>query len=251
MNKNKLLELLKDVAGGGKGPEAALKELSHMSFDDMDFAKLDSHRHLRNGFSEVIYCRGKTTEQIVSIAKRMAENGMNVLGTRADDEAGQAIRGAFKNADYDNLSGVFQIIQHKIEPVKGNLAVLAAGTADLKVAEEARRTAQFFGAESKTYYDIGVAGIHRLLSHVKDIEAHDVLIVVAGMEGALPSVVGGMVSKPIIAVPTSVGYGSNFGGITPLLAMLNSCSEGILVTNIDNGFGAACAALRILKCFSS
>lgn len=216
-------------------------------FDGVEFAKVDSHRHLRNGFSEVIYCQGKTIEQILSITKKMLANGVNVLGTRASEETGRKICAEFEKADYDSLSGTFRIIKHDIKPLRGKLAILAAGTADIKVAEEAKRTAQFFGAEAKTYYDVGVAGLHRLLSHVKELEEYDVLIAVAGMEGALPSVLGGLVSMPVIAVPTSVGYGANFSGVTPMLAMLNSCSEGITVVNIDNGFGAACAALRILR----
>lgn len=247
MNREKILRLLKTVANGALTPEQALEDLKHMPFEEMDFAKVDAHRHLRNGFSEVIYCSGKTVEQVVAISKKMAEKGMNILGTRASKEVGARICSEFGHADFDALSGTFQIIVHDIKPVKGSLAVLAAGTADLKVAEEARRSAMFFGAEAKTYYDVGVAGLHRLLSCVKELGEHDVLIAVAGMEGALPSVLGGLVPKPVIAVPTSVGYGSNFGGVTPLLAMLNSCSEGITVVNIDNGFGAACAAIRILN----
>ncbi|PIR17325.1 MAG: 1-(5-phosphoribosyl)-5-amino-4-imidazole-carboxylate carboxylase [Deltaproteobacteria bacterium CG11_big_fil_rev_8_21_14_0_20_49_13] len=247
MNKENILKLLEDIAAGKKSPADVLKDLCHLPFEEMDFAKVDSHRHLRNGFSEVIYCRGKTTEHIISITRKMLENGMNVLGTRTDPEVGEHIIKEIKNAEFDPLSGTFMVLAHKIESIKGRLAILAAGTADLKVAEEAKRTANFFGAEVRTYYDVGVAGLHRLLAHVKELDDNDVLIAVAGMEGALPSVLGGLVSKPIIAVPTSVGYGSNFGGVTPLFAMLNSCSEGITVVNIDNGFGAACAALRIVN----
>lgn len=247
MNKENILKLLNEVARHETKPDEALDKLRHMPFEEMDFAKLDGHRHLRNGFSEVIYCQGKTVEQVVSIAKKMTEKGMNVLGTRVTPEMAAALKRDAKDCDYHELSGTFQILSHNIEPMKGNMAVLAAGTADLKVAEEARRTARFFGLESRSYYDVGVAGIHRLLSYAKELDNYDVLIAVAGMEGALPSVVGGLIDKPIIAVPTSVGYGSNFSGITPLLAMLNSCSEGITVVNIDNGFGAACAALRILR----
>jgi NCAIR mutase (PurE)-related protein len=247
MNKDSILKLLNDVANGGTRPDEALGKLRHMPFEDLDFAKLDGHRHLRNGFSEVIYCQGKTAEQVVSIAKRMKENGMNVLGTRAVPEMAETLKREVKDCDYHELSRTFRILSRKIEPLKGSLAILAAGTADLPVAEEARMTAAFFGVEAKTYYDVGVAGIHRLLSHARELAGRDVLIAVAGMEGALPSVVGGLVDRPVIAVPTSVGYGSNFSGVTPLLAMLNSCSEGITVVNIDNGFGAACAALRILR----
>jgi NCAIR mutase (PurE)-related protein len=250
MNKEKILKLLEDVSNGKRSAAEALEDLRHMPFDDMDFAKVDSHRHLRNGFSEVIYCRGKTVDQVVSISKKMVEKGMNVLGTRAGEDMGRAVLSEFRHASYDQLSSTFAVINHEVKPLRGRIAILAAGTADLSVAEETKKTLQFFGAEVKTYYDVGVAGIHRLLAHMKDLDQHDVLVAVAGMEGALPSVLGGLVSRPIVAVPTSVGYGANFGGITPLLAMLNSCSEGITVVNIDNGFGAACAALRILKCIS-
>lgn len=248
MRVEEIKKILEEVASGNKKAEEALNDLRHLPFDEMQFAKIDNHRQLRNGFAEVIYCQGKSTEHIINIVERMATKGTNVLGTRATVDVGKAVVEKFPKATYDDLSQTFQILLHEIKPIKGSLAILAAGTADLKVAEEARRVAAFFGLEAKTYYDVGVAGIHRLLSHVKDLAEHDVLIAVAGMEGALPSVLGGLVSKPIIAVPTSVGYGSNFSGITPMLSMLNSCSEGITVVNIDNGFGAACAALRILRC---
>ncbi len=214
--------------------------------NELEFARPDMHRPLRNGFSETIFCAGKTPEQVVAIIEKIVSCGQNVLGTHADKEIGEIITSKFKNVDYDPLSRTFQIVQKAVSPSNGKLAILAAGTSDLRVAEEARRTARFFGIEARTYYDVGVAGIHRLLAHTKELEDYNALIVIAGMEGALPSVVGGLISKPIIAVPTSVGYGAHFDGITPLLAMLNSCSEGITVVNIDNGFGAACAALRII-----
>lgn len=247
MNKDNILELLKAVARGNKSPDVAMKELRHLPFEEMDFAKMDGHRHLRNGFSEVIYCKNKTTDQIVRISKMMTAKGINVLGTRCDESVGKKICQKIKSAKFDSLSNTFEVITHKIKPMKGRVAILAAGTADLKTAEEARKSLKFFGVDAKTYYDVGVAGIHRLFAKIKELDDFDVLIAVAGMEGALPSVLGGLVSKPIVAVPTSVGYGSNFGGITPLLSMLNSCSEGIVVVNIDNGFGAACAAIRILN----
>ena len=247
MLKEDILKILEDVAGGKSAPNEALAQLRHLPFEEMGFAKVDSHRHIRNGFSEVIYCQGKTVEQVVGIAGKMFEKGMNVLGTRCDEETGRCLCEAFKKCDYDKLSSTFQLLNHKPTIIKGSVAILAAGTADSKTAEEARRTVEFFGASAKAFYDVGVAGIHRLFANIKEMDKFDVLIAVAGMEGALPSVLGGLVSKPIVAVPTSVGYGSSLGGITPLFAMLNSCSEGITVVNIDNGFGAACAALRILK----
>jgi NCAIR mutase (PurE)-related protein len=241
---------LEQVAAGAKKPEDALGDLRHLPFEDMEFAKIDSHRHLRNGFSEVIYCKGKTDAHIIEIARKMRDKGMNVLGTRCEEDAGKKVRSEINDAAYDPLSQTFQVIRHEKEKIKGSVALLAAGTADLRTSEEAKKTLEFFGASVESFYDVGVAGIHRLLSHMKTLDKFDVIIAVAGMEGALASVVGGLVSKPVIAVPTSVGYGANFGGITPLFAMLNSCSEGITVVNIDNGFGAACAALRILKCSS-
>jgi NCAIR mutase (PurE)-related protein len=247
MNKEKIKKLLTDVAGKKVSVGDAMDRLKHMPFDEMDFAKVDGHRHIRNGFSEVIFCQGKTTDQIISIAKKMVEHKMNVLGTRCAAEVGNKIAKQIKGVDYDPVSNTFVIMSHKPENISGRVAVLCAGTADIRTAEESRRTLEFFGADVKTFYDVGVAGIHRLISQIKELEKFDVLIAVAGMEGALASVLGGLVSRPIVAVPTSIGYGSNFGGITPLLAMLNSCSEGISVVNIDNGFGAACAAMRILR----
>jgi len=248
MRKEDIKKLLEAVSNGEVAIDKACDDLKNMPFEDMGFAKLDHHRHLRNDFSEVIFCRGKTTEQVVSIARRMSENGANVLGTRCEVEAGLAILNEFgAKAFYDEISGVVGIKNHAPAVLSGSVAVLSAGTADMKVSEEARLTLEFFGAKVERFYDVGVAGLHRLLAHVKELGRFNALIVVAGMEGALPSVVGGLVSSPVIAVPTSVGYGTNFSGVTPLFAMLNSCSEGISVVNIDNGFGAACAALRILR----
>jgi len=220
-----------------------------MNAEDLlkEFANLDTHRHQRSGFVEAIFCDGKTHEQVASIVEMMISKGHNVLGTRASKELSLELKKRFDKLDYDEQSKVFRIINNPIKQINGRLAVLAAGTADVRVAEEAKRVAEFYGIEAKSFYDVGVAGLHRLLSNVKELDEFDCLIVVAGMEGALPSVIGGLTGKPVIAVPTSVGYGANFGGITPLLAMLNSCSEGITVVNIDNGFGAACAAIRILS----
>ena len=250
MRKEDIKKLLEAVSRGEVAIDKACEDLKNLPFEEMGFAKLDHHRHLRNDFSEVIFCRGKTTEQIVAIAKKMSESGANVLGTRCEAEAGRLIVKEFGGkAFYDELSGVVSIKNHDAVKVAGRVAVLSAGTADMKVSDEARLTLEFFGAEVEKFYDVGVAGLHRLLAHVKDLGRFNALIVVAGMEGALPSVVGGLVSCPVIAVPTSVGYGTNFSGVTPLFAMLNSCSEGISVVNIDNGFGAACAALRILRSY--
>jgi len=247
MNGEQLLKLLRGVSTGDVPPAEAVKRLKHLPFEDIGFAKMDGHRHLRNGFSEVIYCKGKTKEQIGEIALRMYARKMNVLGTRCEGPAGAYLKKKIRKLSYDPISRTFALKAHPVKKAKGRVAVLCAGTADLFAAEEAKRTLEFFGVTSEGFYDIGVAGIHRLLSQIKRLDEFDVLIAVAGMEGALPSVLGGLTGKPIVAVPTSVGYGSNFGGVTPLLAMLNSCSEGITVVNIDNGFGAACAALRMIS----
>lgn len=208
---------------------------------------LDAARARRNAFTEVIFAQGKSVEQMVAIIRKMKEKGENVFGTRCDAAAAEKLEEQFPDLRYDFLSKTFRLIQKSVPPIAGTLAILAAGTADAPVAEEARHTAQFYGAEAKRFYDVGVAGLHRLLEKIPEIRECDAAIVVAGMEGALPSVLGGLVKIPIIACPTSVGYGAHLAGFTPLMAMLSSCSEGICVVNIDNGFGAACAALRILR----
>jgi len=247
MDRKDIKKILDDVARGSVSSEGALEALSSLPFADMGVAKHDGHRVLRNGFTEVILCEGKRTEHVVRIVGDAIARGMSVFGTRADAEVQGAIRSLFPDTDVCELSRTFRHVKSGPEPVPGRLAVLAAGTADIAVAEEAVRTAQFFGVEPARHYDVGVAGIQRLLSCLESLRDVDVAVVVAGMEGALPSVVGGLLPAPIIAVPTSIGYGANFKGVAALLGMLNSCSEGISVVNIDNGFGAACAALRILR----
>lgn len=217
------------------------------NFIDMDVAKYDATRDSRNGFSEVILCEGKKLDHLLKIIDGLMAKEINIFGTRVNEEVGNIVCSKFSKAKYDETSRTFSIINKSIKSVDAKLGIICAGTSDISVAEEAVQTALFHGIEAVKFYDVGVAGIHRLLSHVEELKKLDVAIVVAGMEGALPSVVGGLVSCPIIAVPTSVGYGTNFKGVTALFAMLNSCSEGITVVNIDNGFGAACAALRILK----
>lgn len=247
MDARTIKSIIEEVFQGKRTVEEAFILLRDLPFADIGVAKHDGHRVLRNGFSEVILCEGKRAEHLIKIVEGLCERKINVLGTRADSAAGEAILKNFSGAVFDAASRTFKIINRPIEPLKGRLSILCAGTADLTVAEEARRTAEFFGIEAERHYDVGVAGLHRLLSCVDSIRNSDVAIVVAGMEGALPSVLGGLVSIPVIAVPTSVGYGANFAGVAALLSMLNSCSEGITVVNIDNGFGAACAALRILR----
>lgn len=211
---------------------------------------LDTERFERNGFAEVIYCEGKTVEHLIHTIQRMEEKGENILGTRLSPEPAAEILKKFPKMSYDGVSRTLKSIQKPFQPLRGHIAVLAAGTSDIAVAEEAYQTALFYGVEGRRYYDVGVAGLHRLLKKLDEIKKCDVAIVVAGMEGALPSVVGGLISQPIIACPTSVGYGVHLQGFTPLAAMLSSCSEGITVVNIDNGFGAACAAMRILRIFA-
>lgn len=206
---------------------------------------LDGEREERNGFAESIFCEGKNLQQIRTIVAERNRQGKNVFGTRCPPENGEELAKSFQGLSYHALSRTFQFVQKASAPQEGALGILAAGTADVGVAEEAWQTARFYGMEPQRFYDVGVAGLHRLLSHLEAIRKMDVLIVVAGMEGALPSVVAGLVKSPVIACPTSIGYGAHFKGLTALFAMLNSCSEGITVVNIDNGFGAACAALRI------
>ncbi|MFH0799951.1 MAG: nickel pincer cofactor biosynthesis protein LarB [Pseudomonadota bacterium] len=247
MDSRNIKEILEQVVSGRKSQAEALDALRDLPFADMGVAKHDLHRALRNGFSEVILCEGKRLEHLLHIVAEMAGRGVNLFGTRAEESAANVIVQKFPKADYDPVSRTFKLMNRPVLPLPGRLAILCAGTADLGVAEEARRTAEFFGVEATKHYDVGVAGIHRLFACVDSLREVDAAIAVAGMEGALPSVVGGLISAPVIAVPTSAGYGANLGGIAALLAMLNSCSEGITVVNIDNGFGAACAALRIMR----
>jgi hypothetical protein len=221
-----------------------------LSYEDLGFAKIDHHRKQRKGFPEVIYCEGKTPEQVVKIARRIWEHGHDVLATRADRKAYQAVKKVLKKAKYYDTARIIAV--KKVESRKSkiesrNIAVVTAGTADLPVAEEAAITAEFLGNKVERIYDVGVAGIHRLVKNLDKIKKAKVVIVVAGMEGALPSVLGGLVDKPIVAVPTSVGYGASFKGLSALLTMMNSCAPGIGVVNIDNGFGAAVLAHYILK----
>ena len=248
MNSDDIKKLLEGVALGSIDVKHAFEQMRDGPFTNIDdIAKLDGHRGFRNGFSETILCEGKRSDHVITIFKDLANRGKNILGTRADESVGNALIAELPEANYDPVSRTICIIQKAIEPVPGKISIICAGTADLSVAEEARRSAAFFGVEASRFYDVGVAGIHRLFESLSDIRKSDVVVVVAGMEGALPSVVGGLVQSPIIAVPTSVGYGASAGGIAALLGMLSSCSEGISVVNIDNGFGAACAALRILR----
>ena len=247
MEKIRLKELLEEFKNGNKDCEQIADELKKLHVGDYGIAKYDHQRPLRNGFSEVIFCEGKREDHLLKILFHLNEEKKNVFGTRADNAIMQKISDQFPNADCDKLSRTFTIINKPIDLIDKKVSVLCAGTADISVAEEACRTLRYFGIEASRHYDVGVAGLHRLIGVIPEIENADCILVVAGMEGALPSVVGGLVAAPIIAIPTSVGYGASFDGISALLGMLNSCSEGISVVNIDSGFGGACAAVRIIK----
>jgi NCAIR mutase (PurE)-related protein len=238
MDEAPLRKLLQQVSEGGLSPEEALSRLRHLPFEDIGFAKIDHHRPLRSGMPEVIYCAGKTSQQVADIFSRMAERSDNVLATRANREKFEAVRSQIAEAELHPLSGC--IVLHRNREIRGRglVAVVCAGTSDLPVAEEAAVTAKLMGNEVEQLCDVGVAGLHRLLSHTDLLHRARVLIVCAGMEGALPSVVAGMVGAPVICVPTSVGYGASFAGLAALLGMLNSCSPNTAVVNIDNGFGA-------------
>ena len=245
MNETKLSKLLADVRQGRKPIAAAVRQLKSLAIHDLDFARVDGHRSLRKGFPEVIYCEGKTPAQVVKIAKKILQHNDNLLATRADKQTYRAVKRAFPKARLHEAARAITVVHKPLPKQTGTIAVLCAGTTDIPIAEEAAVTADIMGNQVKKLYDVGVAGIHRLLAVHEELFDANVLIVAAGMEGALPSVVGGLVDKPVIAVPTSVGYGASFGGIAALLAMLNSCASGVTVVNINNGFGAGYAASLI------
>jgi NCAIR mutase (PurE)-related protein len=246
MNVDHLRRLLEGVQQGKVKVEKALQELKTLPFEEIGCATIDHHRSLRQGAPETIFGEGKTAAQMLSIMKKMQDKKNNILVTRLDRVKAASLKRAFPPAQYYPQSRTLTLLSHPIKIVgKGMILVVCAGTSDIPVAEEAMVTARMMGNRVEHLYDVGVAGIHRLISQQEKLMAAHVLIVVAGMEGALPSVVGGLVDRPVIAVPTSVGYGSNFGGITALLAMLNSCASGISVVNIDNGYGAAHVAALI------
>ncbi len=240
-------QLLEQVKAGQIEIDAAMERLRHLPYEDLGFARVDHHRQLRKGFPEVIFCPGKTNEQIVRIFESLAARGNNVLATRARPEAFEALAqtGQFPTARYDELARTIVLEQKELPPSKSVLPIVTAGTADMSVALEAKVTAEIMGQRTELVCDVGVAGLHRLFGCLPKFNEANVIIVVAGMEGALASVVGGLVSCPVIAVPTSVGYGANFQGLSALLTMLNSCASGITVVNIDNGFSAAVTATII------
>jgi pyridinium-3,5-biscarboxylic acid mononucleotide synthase len=242
--------LLADVAAGRITPPAALERLRHLPFEDLSFARVDHHRALRQGHPEVVFCEGKTPEQVLAICERLEAASGSFLGTRASEAVANRLAARFPRMVWNQLARTVHLSstdQPKRAPQTGPILVISAGTSDLPVAEEAAVVAEVFGHPVERLVDVGVAGLHRLLAATEQMQRARAVIVVAGMEGALPSVVGGMVSVPVIAVPTSIGYGASFGGLAALLGMLNSCAAGVTVVNIDNGFGAAAAASRICR----
>jgi hypothetical protein len=242
-----LQALLADVAAGRLTPTRALERLRHLPFEDLAFARIDHHRELRQGHPEVVFCEGKTPEQILLICERLQAASGSFLGTRASEAVASMLQERFPAMEWNQLARTVHLRGTGLPKVEGTILVVSAGTSDLPVAEEAAVVADAFGHQVDRLIDVGVAGLHRLLAANDQLKRARVVIVVAGMEGALPSVVGGIVSAPVIAVPTSVGYGASFGGLAALLGMLNSCAAGVTVVNIDNGFGAAAAASRICR----
>jgi pyridinium-3,5-biscarboxylic acid mononucleotide synthase len=247
MNAKEVEKLLKNVKKGDTSIEDALEILKNFPYTDLGFARIDHHREMRTGYPEIIYCAGKSVGQVREIFRVMSEKESNVIGTRANDEMYEAVRSILTDAVYYPVARIISLQKKKPDVPESTIAIITAGTSDMPVAEEAAVTAELLGNKVLKIYDAGVAGIHRLVDKLPEVRNCRVIIVIAGMEGALASVVGGLVDKPVIAVPTSVGYGANFGGISALLAMLTSCSTGVTVVNIDNGFGAGFAASMINK----
>lgn len=247
MNSEDIKKLLEEVKNGNVSVDEGVDKLSDLPFKDLGYAMIDNHREIRVGYPEVIYCAGKTVEQVKGIVEFMNTKDNNILGTRATREMYEQVKEVCENAEYNELARTIIVKKKDIKPTDTYIAVVTAGTSDLPVAEEAAVTAEIFGNRVERINDVGVAGIHRLFNKLDIIREAKVVIAVAGMEGALASVVGGLVDKPVIAVPTSIGYGANFGGLSALLSMLNSCSSGTSVVNIDNGFGAGYLASMINK----
>lgn len=239
MCNHSIEKLLEGVQKGDVSIQDAMQKMKALPFEDVDFAKIDHHRSLRQGYPEVIYGESKTAEQIEQITQKLLEKGNNILVTRANEEAYHAVLRVAPEAKYNKMGRTITIQKEAMPKPESYIAIIAAGTSDLYVVEEAYETATILGNDVRKIVDVGVAGIHRLFAHLEEIQKAKVIIVIAGMEGALASVIGGLVDKPVIAVPTSVGYGASFGGVAALLSMLNSCASGVSVVNIDNGFGAA------------
>ncbi len=246
MDTKHLMSLLEQVQGGQMSCDAAMQRLRKLPFENLGFARIDNHRCVRTGVPEVIYCEGKTIEQTQAIVKNMAQHHSNILATRATPEMAQGIKDVIDDCKYHEMARIVVIKPRSVEKI-GNIAVVTAGTSDIPVAEEAAVTAETLGNHVSRIFDAGVAGLHRILNVKEELFQANVAVVIAGMEGALTSVVGGLVSCPVIGVPTSIGYGASFGGVSALLCMLNSCASGVSVVNIDNGFGAAFQAGLINK----
>lgn len=238
-------EILEQVKNGTMSVDEAEGHFRRQPFEDMGFAKLDTHRRIRSGFPEVIFCSGKPDEFLVSIYQRMAREDGQAFGTRASQHQYEIVRKVLPDVTYDPISRILKLEKREPEKKIGLVVVATGGTADIPVAEEAAQTAEYFGTKVERVYDVGVSGLHRLISQTEKIQSANCVVAVAGMEGALASVVGGLVSNPVIAVPTSVGYGANLGGLSALLTMINSCANGIAVVNIDNGYGAGYIATQI------
>ena len=245
MNQESLRNLLDQVKAGALDIADAMEKLRALPFDDLGFAKVDHHRQLRCGFPEVILCQGKTPEQVREVARHIVDNGSDLLATRADRASYDSVVEAVPGAVFEEAARCITFRQNKSAEYPGEILILTAGTSDIPVAEEARVTAEVMDNKVEAVYDVGVAGIHRLFSHKEKIQNASAIVVIAGMEGALASVVGGLTDRPVIAVPTSVGYGASFEGLAPLLTMMNSCAAGVSVVNIDNGFGAGYIAALI------
>lgn len=247
MDTEELREILSKIKSGETSVDEGTEILKDLPFKELGYAKIDNHREVRVGYPEVIYCEGKTVEQVKGIIEFMLTKNSNILGTRATEEMYKAVKAICPEVEYNKLARTLTIKKKEVKIPDTYIAVITAGTSDIPVAEEAAITAEILGNKVERIFDVGVAGIHRLLSKVDLIRGARAVVVVAGMEGALASVVGGLVDKPVIAVPTSIGYGANFGGLSALLAMLNSCASGVSVVNIDNGFGAGYMASMINK----
>lgn len=239
-------EILEQVKGGILSPEEAERYLKKQPFEELGYAKLDTHREIRSGFPEVVYCSGKPDDYLVSIYQKLYECNGEVFGTRADSHQYELVQKVLPDVTYDTVSHILKL-EKEGKVRKGKIAICSAGTADIPVAEEAAQTAEYFGAHVERIYDVGVSGIHRLLAKVEVLQEANCVVAVAGMEGALASVIGGLVSRPVIAVPTSVGYGASMHGLSALLTMINSCANGVAVVNIDNGYGAGYVATQINK----
>jgi NCAIR mutase (PurE)-related protein len=245
MTIKELENLLEEVKSGKKSVNDALDSLKYFPYTDIGFARIDNHREIRTGYPEIVYCAGKTVEQVKEIFRVMSERQNNIFGTRADEKMFKAVKSILPEVKFFKEARIISIKRKESEIPDTKIAVITAGTSDIPVAEEAAVTAELLGNKVVRIYDAGVAGIHRLVDKLPEIRSCRVVVVIAGMEGALASVVGGLVDKPVIAVPTSIGYGANFGGVSALLAMLTSCSSGVTVVNIDNGFGAGFSASMI------